>query len=89
MHWRFGLRSTLGTDCGGIARVDLDRLDGGRTGVGAGDAVRKGDCALGDDERPNKAESAGRDLRRPMVGMVRRSAAVLEDGVEGRVGGTS
>lgn len=62
-------------------------FEGGRGNNG--DVARSvGDGALSDGGAPNTAERAGRDLSRDWVGMVRRSAAGFDDGVEGRVGGT-
>ena len=65
--------------------------DGGLDGS-CGDAVRMGgDIGAGDGvgELPKMEAKAGRDLNRPAVGKVKRSAAVLFEGVEGRVGGTT
>jgi hypothetical protein len=41
------------------------------------------------DAGPNPAGREGRDLSLDVVGIVRRNAAVLDEGVEGRVGGTT
>lgn len=50
---------------------------------------REGDWEPEADDGPWKtAERAGRDFDREAVGMVRRRAAGLEEGVDGRVGGT-
>lgn len=61
----------------------MDALDDG-LGGGRGEIERVGSSGGG----PNTCESAGRDLSFDCVGMVRRRAAVFDEGVEGRVGGT-
>lgn len=68
-------------------RVDLiERLEGGRGG--RGDVARHtGDWAPGVDGAPKTEDRAGRAFRRDCVGIVRRRAVGLEDGVVGRVGG--
>jgi hypothetical protein len=62
-------------------------LEGARAGTGGtGETARAVACPFESDP-PNTCESAGRDFVL-CVGMVRRSAAGLEEGVLGRVGGT-
>jgi len=56
--------------------------DGGRGGIGE---VARGVAAV---DGGKTDEIGGRAFRRDEVGIVRRSAAGLEDGVDGRVGGT-
>jgi hypothetical protein len=85
---RLGLFKTLGAEEVGmvVARGGLDEdEDGGRRG--RGDAVRKVDDDAVPAEVPaNTEDKAGLDFIR--VGIVRRRAAALAEGVEGRVGGT-
>jgi hypothetical protein len=85
---RFGFLSTFGADVDAFELPVPERErklseDGGRGGIGE---VARGVA----EEEPGKTdEIEGRDLRREDdVGMVNRSAAGFEDGVEGRVGGT-
>ena len=64
-----------------------DKFEGGRGG--RGDTARgTGDSRLGIAGVAKTCERAGRDLSRDCVGIVNRRAAVFEDGVDGRVGGT-
>lgn len=75
----------------GVRRARLarrDRLEGGRGGMG--DVARvKGVLVAGDGGGgANTVDNAGRDFVRDAVGMVRRRAAGLDEGVDGRVGGT-
>lgn len=68
-----------------------DRDEGGLDGArgGRGDDARAADPpALLGEGAGKTADSAGLNLVRIDVGIVRRNATGLEDGVEGRVGGT-
>jgi len=67
------------------SRDFMEEADGGRGG-GRGDCERGATALVG----AGKTEEMGvRDFKRDDdVGMVRRRAAGLEDGVDGRVGGT-
>lgn len=83
---RFGFLSTFGADVDALELPVPERErklseDGGRGGIGE---VARG---VADDEGGKTDEIEGRAFRRD-VGMVNRSAAGFEDGVEGRVGGT-
>jgi hypothetical protein len=90
---RLGRRRSFGTAVG--ERVVLRRgtddrmedIEGGRGGKGEEDRVR-GDSCVGLAELPNTWDSAGRAFKRDCVGIVSRRAAGLEEGVDGRVGGT-
>jgi hypothetical protein len=85
---RFGFLSTFGADVDALELPvpERDRKlseDGGRGGIGE---VARG---VAEDEGGKTDEIEGRVLRREdVVGIVSRSAAGFEDGVEGRVGGT-
>ena len=91
---RFGLLNILGaTDgCGllGVRVADrADKEEGGRGGNG--DELLAIGEGIPDDMEPDAAKTedrVGLDLWRRIVGMVKRTAAALEDGVVGRVGGT-
>lgn len=69
-------------------RERSDKDDGGRGGNGDVAREVEGPAILEGEGEGNTDESAGRDLTRIDEGMVRRSATGLEDGVDGRVGGT-
>lgn len=78
---RLGRRNTLGAGgVDGFVGGSLERFDGVK-GVGA---------VVCDPELVGlkTEEREGRDFKRDCVGMVNRSAAGFDDGVEGRVGGT-
>ena len=68
---------------GGVDGIEggWEKFDEGLGGIGA---------VMGDPEMTGlKTEDRdGRDFKRDCVGMVNRSAAGFDDGVEGRVGGT-
>ncbi len=68
---RFGLRSTLGAKGVDVCEASLE-VEAGRGG--RGDTVRRrgGGCTLPDGDEQKTAGNAGRDLRRPDVGTVRR-----------------
>jgi hypothetical protein len=95
---RFGRLNTFGADGGGCGAQspwrDFERTDsdeGGREGKGGrGDVAREieGTAAPEGEGEGNTDESAGRDFIRIDVGIVRRSATGLVEGVDGRVGGT-
>jgi hypothetical protein len=85
---RFGFLSTFGADVDALELPVPDRErklteDGGRGGMG--DVPR----GVADDDGGGKTdEIEGRAFRRNVdVGIVNRSAAGFEDGVDGRVGG--
>jgi hypothetical protein len=90
VRWRFGRRRTLGAEgCGLLVVRDglRARAEGGRGGMGY--AVHKAGKGISEIDGPAKTpDNAGRVFRRVWVGIVRRSAAGLEEGVEGLVGGT-
>ena len=74
-------------------RVDArdDEVDEGRGGIGIGELrPTTGDgAAPAAEEGPEKTDdNEGRDLFRESVGMVRRRADGLEEGVVGLAGGT-
>jgi hypothetical protein len=50
--------------------------------------VVEGPAALADGGESNIEDNAGRDFVRIDVGIVKRNAIGLEEGVDGRVGGT-
>jgi len=50
--------------------------------------VAEGPAALAGDGEGKTEDSAGRDFIRMDVGIVKRNATGLEEGVDGRVGGT-
>jgi hypothetical protein len=85
---RFGFLSTFGAEVDALELPVPDRErklseDGGRGGMG--DVAR----GVADDEGGKTDEIEGRAFRRRVdVGIVNRSAAGFEDGVDGRVGGT-
>lgn len=66
-----------------------DELEGGRGGGGIGDVAL---CTRGGgpdvEGATNTCDKAGRDFDRIWVGIVKRRAAELDEGVWGRVGGT-
>jgi hypothetical protein len=87
-YCRFGFLSTFGADVDAFELVVPDRerklsVDGGRGRLGE---VARG---VAEDDGGKTEEMGVRAFRREDdVGMVSRSAAGFEDGVEGRVGGT-